>query len=149
MRQRCKICLQLINKITYNSSSSESNTSLDEENTDPPQYWIVDILNLTAAFQKGCVCRKCHGNVELLEIESCRAGLGTKFSAWCVNSQCSMNESFYPTNKMNRVSEVNKKSVLASRMIGKGHTGLSKFCSILGGLLSPIVKSQFVKHVKI
>ena len=32
-------------------------------------------------------------------------------------------------------------------MIGKGHTGLSQFCSILG-LLSPIVKSQFVQHVK-
>ena len=32
-------------------------------------------------------------------------------------------------------------------MIGKGHTALLKFCSILG-LSSPIVKSQFVTHVK-
>ena len=134
-------------KITHDSSSSESDISSDEENTDSPKYWIIDVLNIVAAFQKACVCRKCHGNVKLLEIESCRAGLGTKFSIWCVNSQCSMNESFYSTNKTNRVFDVNKKSVLASRIISKEHTGLSKFCSILG-LSSPIVKSQFVKHVK-
>ena len=58
-----------------------------------------------------------------------------------------MIESFYSTNKTNRVFDVNKKSVIASRMIGKGRNGLSKFCSILG-LSFPIAKSQFVEHVK-
>ena len=134
-------------RVTHDSSSSESDISSNEENTDLPQYWIVDILNIVAAFQKACVCTKCHGNIELLEIESCWTGLGTKISIWCINSQCSMNESFYSTNKTNRVFDVNKKSVLASRIIGKGHAGLSKFCSTLG-LSSPIVKSQFVEHVK-
>ena len=67
-------------KITHNSSSSQSDISSDEENADSPQYWIFDILNIVAAFSKACVYRKCHGNVELLEIESSRAGLGTKFS---------------------------------------------------------------------
>ena len=72
--------LQVIQKITHNSSSSQSDISADEENADSPQYWIFDILNIVAAFSKACVYRKCHGNVELLEIESSRAGLGTKFS---------------------------------------------------------------------
>ena len=86
--------------------------------------------------------------MELLKIESCRADcLGTKFSICCISSQCSMNVSFYSTDKRNRAFDVNKKSVVVSRMIFKGHTGLSKFCSIMG-LLSPIVKSQFVKHIK-
>ena len=66
-------------KITHDSSSSESDLSSDEKNTDPPQYWIVDISNIVAAFHKACVCRKYHGNVELLEIENCRAGLGKSF----------------------------------------------------------------------
>ena len=66
--------------MTHESSSTESDISLDEENIDPSQYRIVDDLNIVAAFQKACVCRKCHENVELLEIESCRAGLGTKLS---------------------------------------------------------------------
>ena len=42
-------------KITHDSSSSKSNISSDEENTDPPQYWTVDILNKVAAFQKACL----------------------------------------------------------------------------------------------
>ena len=66
-------------KITHDFSSSKSDILSDEENTDPPQYWIVYISNIVATFQKACVCRKCHGNLELLGIESCRAGLGTKF----------------------------------------------------------------------
>ena len=71
----------------------------------------------------------------------------TKFSIWWVNSQSSMNESFYSTNKTSWVFDVNKKSVLELHMIGKRHNGLSKVCSILG-LWSPIVKSQLLKHVK-
>ena len=88
---------------------------------------IVDILNIVNAFQKACVCRKCHGNVELIEIGSCRAGLGTKFSIWCINSQCSMNESFYSTNKTSQVFDVNKKSVSASRMSVKDILGCQNF----------------------
>ena len=50
-------------KITHDSSLSESDISSDKENTDPPQYWIVDVLYTVAAFQKAYVCKKCHGNV--------------------------------------------------------------------------------------
>ena len=56
-------------KIIPDASSSESDILSDEENADPPQHWIFDILNIVAAFQKAHVCRKCHGNVELLEAE--------------------------------------------------------------------------------
>ena len=114
----------------------------------PPQYWIVDILNIVVAFHEAYLCRKCQRNLKLLEIGSCRAGLGTKFSIQSVNSQCLMNQSFYSTNKTNQVFDVNKKSVIASRMISTGHTGLSKLCSILG-LLSPIVKSNLSNMLNI
>ena len=55
-----------------------------------------------------------------------RAGLGTKFSLRCLNPNCDIEESFYSTDKTNRVYDVNQKSVLASRVIGKGRTGLLK-----------------------
>ena len=96
---------------------------MDEENADLPQYWIYDILNIVAAFQKACVCRTCHGNMELLEIESYRTGLGTKFSIWSANSQCLMNQNFYSTNKTNLVFDNNQKSVITSHVIGKATVG--------------------------
>ena len=129
---------EIVCKSYKNSSSSVSDISSDEENTYPPGYWIVDISNIVAAFQKACTCRKCDGNVELLEIESCRAGLGAKFSIWCINSQCSINESFYSKNKTNRVFDVNKKSVRTYWV----------FKILQYFAVSPIVKFKFVEHVK-
>ena len=76
--------------------------------------------------------------MELLEIESCRAGLGAKFSIWCINSQCSINESFYSKNKTNRVFDVNKKSVRTYWV----------FKILQYFAVSPIVKFKFVEHVK-
>ena len=44
--------------------------------------------------------------------------------------------------------DVNKKGVLASRVIGKGCTGLLKLCSVLG-LSSPVAKSRFTEHLEV
>ena len=57
---------------------------------------------------------------------SFRAGLQNKFSLRYVNPNYDLEESFHSTDKANRVYDVNKKSVLASRVIGKGRTGLLK-----------------------
>ena len=42
-------------KITHDSSSSEGDISSDKENTDLPQYWKVDILNIVLLFRKLCL----------------------------------------------------------------------------------------------
>ena len=77
-----------------------------------------------------------------------RAGLGTKFSLRCLNPNCDIEKSFHSTDKTNRVYDVNKKSVLELRVIGKGRTGLLKLCSVLG-LSSPVAKSRFTEHLKV
>ena len=77
-----------------------------------------------------------------------RAGFGTKFSLRCLNPNCDIEKSFHSTDKINRVYNVNKKSVLESRVIGKGRTGLLKLCSVLG-LSSPVAKSRFTEHLKV
>ena len=94
------------------------------------------------------VCIRCHNNLELVELVNVRAGLGTKFSLRCFNSNCDLEESFYSTDKTNREYDVNKKSVLASRVISKRRTGLLQLCSVLG-LSSPVAKFRFMEHLKV
>ena len=94
------------------------------------------------------VCIRCHNNLELVELVNFRAGLGTKFSLRCFNSNCNLEESFYSTDKTNREYDVNKKSVLASRVISKRRTGLLQPCSVLG-LSSPVAKFRFMEHLKV
>ena len=134
-------------KTTYDPSSSSNISSDEEERFDAPKYWIVDINNIVNALQKVCVCIKCHNNLGLVELVNVRAGFGTKFSLRCLNPNCDIEESFHSTYKTNRVYEVNKKSVLESRVIGKGRIGLLKLCSVLG-LSSPVTKSRFTEHFK-
>ena len=115
-------------KIIYDPlSASDTDISSDkEESFDAPQYCIVDINNIINTLQNVCVCIKCHNHLELVALVNFRAGLGTKFSLRCLNANCDIEESFYSTDKTNTVYDVNKKSVLASRVIGKGSTGLLK-----------------------
>ena len=43
--------------------------------------------------------------------------------------------------------EINRRATLASRIIGKGRTGLHKFCSVVG-LASPVCKQSFSEYTK-
>ena len=98
-------------KIIYDplSSSDTDISSAKEESFDSPQYWIVDINNIINTLQNVCVCIKFHNNLELVELVNFRAGLGTKFLLRCHNANCDIEESFYSTDKTNRVCDVNKK----------------------------------------
>ena len=98
-------------RIIYDpSSSSDSDISSDEEESfDAPQYWIVDINNIVNALQNVCVCIKYHNNLELVELGNFRTGLETIFSLRCLNPNCDIEESFYSTDKTNRVYECQQK----------------------------------------
>ena len=55
------------------------------------------------------------------ELTNYGARLGTKFTSRCVNIDYSQKEMFYTTKKNNYIFEMNRKSVLTSRLIGKEH----------------------------
>ena len=55
---------------------------------------------------------------------------------------------FILQKKKGQMFEINQKSVLASRIIGKGRRGLDKFCSVIG-LSTPVQRNKaFAEHTK-
>ena len=133
----------------FYNESYEDESSDEEEVCDslPHSNWIIDIDLLLSCLQRSCVCRFCHNKVDMVEIKSYRAGLGTKFSFKCSNIDCELNDGFLSTRKSGRIYDVNRKSALAGRIAGKSRRGILKICSILG-LSTPVTRPQFIEHVK-
>ena len=68
-----------------------------------------------------CVCKLCYSDIEITELKNFRAGLGTKFSFQCTNPGCQLSEeTCFSSEKSGKVFDVNRTSVLASRIAGKG-----------------------------
>ena len=64
------------------------------------------------------------------EIVSARAGLATRFLLKCKQPNClsrSDNTGFHTSPKQGQVYEINRRASLASKIIGRGRTGLHKF----------------------
>lgn len=120
---------------------------LSDDDCDPdktsPSNWIISLQSLQSALNESAVCRTCLQPIQITETESRRAGLATTFSISCMNDCDS--KSFETSPKVGRIHEVNKSSVLAARMIGKGRSGLTKLCSIMG-LSNPVSKTSYANH---
>ena len=80
------------------------------------------------------------------ELKNYRAGLATRFIFECVNEDCLQKETFYTTKKNKQIFKINRKSVLALRLIGKRHIGLPKLCSTIG-LSPPVFDVQLKEHM--
>ena len=108
--------------------------------------WIVDIENISHLISENCLCKECHSSMILDEITSERAWLGTKLSLVCSNVNCITFKRSpilcKSTTKQRQTYDINRKSVLASRLIGKARSGLAKVCSVIG-LATPISKPAF------
>ena len=103
-------------------------------------FWITDFNALQTYLKDVAVCKECHHSLLVRENTNFRDGLATKFSFECVNKLCSSiknNNGFFTTNKDKRMYEINRASVLGSRIIGKGRAGLLKLCSVIG-LSTPV-----------
>lgn len=128
----------------------DSGSESDDEEKTQKTLWIVDMINLSDVINECCVCKECGFKITISEKISERTGLGTKFSIICSNPSCptiSLPSSFHTTLKQGHVYDINRKSVLASRIIGKGRSGLNKLCSVIG-LASPVSKPSFAEHTK-
>ena len=130
--------------------------SSDDSDTDEEiifssnENWIVDMTVITNIFQEYCACRECGSKMPLEERKNERAGLTTKFALICSNKSCSFYTSplyFHTTPKQGQSYDINKKSVLTSRLIDKGRAGFRKLCGVLG-LTSPISKRSFATTTK-
>ena len=131
------------------SSSDESDESDEEmfEESMPVTDWIIDIQLLDMYLQEVAKCKKCSHSLSIKEQLSCRAG--TKLIFECTNSRRSSlhtYKGFFTSKKSGATYDINRKSVLASRAIGKGYSGLEKLCSIIN--LYPITRKAFTEHTK-
>ena len=63
----------------------------------------------------------------------------------CSSESCPGTNVKFSSSIRTRFFDVNRCSVLASRRIGRGHSGLQKFCAIMD-LPKPVNKTNFQKH---
>ena len=99
-----------------------------------------------------CKCEFCQESLDLVENESFRAGLAQKLSLQCRN--CGIFGTFYsspvtcnvyPDSKVGRsMFDINLRSVLAFREIGKGHRAMNTFSGFMN-LSKPFSKTLYDK----
>ena len=94
------------------------------------------------------ICKHCKNVLILTEKANQRAGLATELAFKCTNDKCKShhNKGFFTSTKSRGVYDRNRESVVASRAIGKGCSGLENFCSILG--LCSISRNTFTELTK-
>lgn len=132
------------------SSEPESGSSDDAEASANPAetgYRLVYMDCLQTIFD-GCVCKFCRVG-DIVVRETTRAGLASVVSVSCTNDQCTVVSEYPLVPKSNQYFyDCNRRSVLAARVIGRGHSGLSKFCGVMN-LPPPVSKPAFHRHQRI
>lgn len=147
---RSKMKLKCLYGQALESDSSDSET--DEVNSDNLEggFRIIDLSILQEQILSDLVCRHCHSTTRLVEEK--RSGLGSIFRFECDGKRCSVNKSFYsdPVTKANKQSgglvnhSINRRSALAMRYIGCGHSALRTFCGIMN-LPPPVGNTSYDK----
>ena len=140
---------KLVDWQTKNEISGDEDSDSGSEKGNLPVFdWIINIKLLNETWKKVAICKYCKNILILTEKASQRAGLATELTFKCTNDKCKShhNKGFFTFTKRRGVYDINRKSVLASRAVGKGCSGLEKFCSFLG--LWSISRNTFTEHTK-
>ena len=88
------------------------------------------------------------GEVKLVEVPVSREGLGSMSMIQCQNEQCMESSSqslSFPCSLKGRFYDVNRRSALAMRRIGRGYSALQKFSGIMN-LPPPLNEQKFQRH---
>ncbi|XP_062516106.1 uncharacterized protein LOC134191499 [Corticium candelabrum] len=110
-------------------------------------YRLVDMNVLAEFLAATVVCNKCHGQVTLSEDEDQRMGLASKLVVTC--RKCKHKEQSYTSKKINRgAMDVNRRMVLAMRLIGCGLEPLKHFCCTMN-MPGSLTESSYSGHVTI
>ena len=137
----------------YSDSDNETEPETHSENENivkSTPYWIIDTNLLEKHLNDIGVCRFCHNNLYVFEHRNHRAGLGTRLCFNCKTMGCNGNAAingFNTTEKRGTMFTINRQSVIAARMIGRGRQGLLKFSSVMG-LSSPVSRPAYSEHTK-
>ena len=134
--------------LSSDSSSSDSGEESDADDVDLSRHGnrIVDLTCLQLLLDSCALCQSCKTG-KLIISENVQIGLASELSVMCNNDSCSFSHSAQLSVKTARFYDVNRRSVLAMRRIGRGHAGLRKFCGVMN-LPPPVTERSFIKHQK-
>ena len=134
--------------LTSNPDTSDSSDDSDCLEADEPHTGagnrIFDLEQLQEILLKCAVCAVCKVGSIILEEER-QQGLGSHMVISCSSESCPGANVKFSSSIKTRFFDVNRRSVLAARRIGRGHSGLQKFCAIMD-LPKPVNKTNFQKH---
>lgn len=100
-------------------------------------YHLVNFVTVFAAISNVVVCKECHSNVRFTE--SSKRGLGFKIVISCDN--CDKKE--IPNSPfIKNAYEINRRIILAMRLLGIGLQGIRKFCAFME-LPRPVFQSVY------
>lgn len=105
-------------------------------------YRLIEFLSVFSALSELVVCKQCGSDLKFQETSV--RGLGFKLAVCC--SKC---EPRYINScpLIGHGFEINRRIVLAMRILGVGLNGISKFCAFMC-LPSPVFKSFYTKLIK-
>ena len=107
-------------------------------------YRIVDMNTLAEFLAATVVCNKCHGQVTSSEDEDQRMGLASKLAVTC--RKCQHKEQSCTSKNINSSAmDVNRRMVLAMRLVGCGLEELKHFCCTMN-MSGSFSKSSYSGH---
>ena len=140
--------------VSSNPDSEESLSNDDDVDSEPSctastGNRLVSLEQLQGILSAVCVCRVCKsGDITISEDCSSREGLVSFVTMECSNPSCQSQGTYPLEKKVGRYFEMNRRSVLAMRRIGRGHAALTKFCGIMN-MPGPVSRSNFSAHQKV
>ena len=105
-------------------------------------YRFINFIPVFAAISNVVVCKVCHSNVTFTETS--KRGLGFKLVISCDN--CEKKE-IPNSSYVKNAYEINRRIILAMRLLGVGLRGLMKFCAFME-LPRPIFQSCYDRVIK-
>ena len=134
------------------SSAKNLKLYIDDMNSDRDDYYILMsfpvLKNMIEAWSR---CPKCHHGLLLEDDNICRAGLSPKLLLTCAS--CEWTSTFHSSELIQkqqnsgakrRAFDVNMRSVIAFREIGKGHEAMKCFSGFMN-LSPPVTRKQYNK----
>ena len=116
-------------------SGDDSDTDVNDENNFG--YVFMDTEILISVINNLAKCEKCGSNVKTMHELSKKQGFAHFFRLVCTSSYCDY-ENTFATNKLLKKDtsgrpafDVNLRSIVAFREIGKGHSAMTKFCGFM------------------
>ena len=121
------------------ASTSATGGSRREAVRELEGYRLVECQALFAALSHMAKCSLCESSLVLAEDLSCRRGLVSRVSIQCSNTPCGAK--VHVCDPYSNAKHLNSRSVLGTRLAGRGRSALEKVCPVMD-MLPPVTAKK-------